>query len=125
MVEALPFQALMYDLEAFSDLSALICPPYDVISDEMREDLYRRDSFNIVRLEYAKEASSGENKYDRAARDLRNWMGQGVLKTTERPSFYLLNQNYSLGPVYRRGNFDLSLFPATFQYNVYGTCGHI
>ena len=95
MVEALPFQALMYDLEAFSDLSALICPPYDVISDEMREDLYRRNSFNIVRLEYAKEASSGENKYDRAARDLQDWMGQGVLKTTEGPSFYLLNQNYT------------------------------
>jgi len=94
MVEALPFQALMYDLEAIPDLSPMICPPYDVISDQMRRHLYQQNPFNIVRLEYSQETGSDEGRYDQAAKDLQNWIGQGVLKPTERASFYLLTQSY-------------------------------
>ena len=94
MVEALPFQALMYDLETIPDLSSVICPPYDVISDNLRNELYEKDSFNIVRLEYSKELGSNEDRYDRAAQDLQDWIEQGILKSTKQAKFYLLTQSY-------------------------------
>jgi len=97
MVEALPFRALMYDLDAIPRLSDVICPPYDVISDQMREDLYGKNSFNVVRLEYSQQICSGneEDRYEVAAQDLRDWIDQGVLKVAKQANFYLLNQTYT------------------------------
>jgi uncharacterized protein (DUF1015 family) len=95
MVEVLPFQALMYDSGIVPDISLTISPPYDVISDEMREDLYNRHAFNVVRLEYSRETSPSVDKYEGAARELQSWIAQGVLKSTSHASFFLLVQNYT------------------------------
>ena len=95
MVEVLPFQALMYNLGIVPDISSVISPPYDVISDEMREDLYGRNSFNVVRLEYSRETDVGVDKYEGAARDLQSWIAQGILESASHTSFFLLTQSYT------------------------------
>src|SRR3990172_8237009 len=46
-----PFRALRYDAAALGDLSAVICPPYDVITPAERERLLARDPRNAVRVE--------------------------------------------------------------------------
>ena len=94
MVEVLPFQALTYNLGIVPDISSVISPPYDVISDEMREDLYARNSFDVVRLEYSRETNIGGDKYEEAARDLQSWIAEGILESASDASFFLLTQSY-------------------------------
>jgi len=49
MVECLPFQGWRF--AATRELSALVAPPYDVISAEEEDALYAQHPNNIVRLE--------------------------------------------------------------------------
>jgi len=94
MLEIKPFRALRYDFSKV-DVTKVVSPPYDVISDPMREDLYRRDPNNIIRAEFPKperEDLSGEEKYVRAKVSLDEWIAKGVLIQEGAPSFYLYEQ---------------------------------
>ena len=51
MPDLRPFRGLRYDPALVPDLSAVLCPPYDVISVAEREKLLARDRANAVRLE--------------------------------------------------------------------------
>lgn len=93
MVDVRPFRGLRYNSEHIGDLSAVISPPYDVISPEEQSFYYQRSPFNIVRLEAALECpedAPGNDKYTRAATTLRKWLGEGILLQEERPAFYVL-----------------------------------
>ena len=72
----LPFRGIRY---AESELSALVCPPYDIISPAEREELYRRDPHNAIRLEFPL-PRGGEDCYQAAAREWQAWREQGVLQ---------------------------------------------
>lgn len=94
MIEIKPFRALRYDFSKV-DVTKVVAPPYDVISDAMREDLYRRDLNNIIRAEFPKperEDLSGEEKYARAKVSLEEWVSRGVMAQEGAPSFYLYEQ---------------------------------
>lgn len=93
MVDVRPFRGLRYNPERVGDLSAVISPPYDVISPEEQSYYYQRSPYNIIRLEDGLERpedSPGHDKYTRAASMLRDWVKEGVLAQEERPAFYLL-----------------------------------
>ncbi|MBA2555821.1 MAG: DUF1015 domain-containing protein, partial [Chloroflexi bacterium] len=96
-----PFRALRYALEAEADLSALICPPYDVISADQRARLESRHPHNAVHLELpapaaesAHAGSEAASPYLRAARDFVAWRTQGVLRKDPRPAIYAYEQVY-------------------------------
>ncbi len=94
MPEVLPFRGLRY---AETDLSALICPPYDVISPEEQQELCRRSPLNVVRLECGEsrpDDGPSENRYTRAAAALRDWLERGVLVRDQSNSFYAHNQRF-------------------------------
>jgi uncharacterized protein (DUF1015 family) len=84
-----PFRALRYDEAAAGPLEALVAPPYDVVSDEEREELLARSPYNVVRLTLP--ASEEE-----AARELARWRAEGVL-VEESPAVWALEQDY-VGP---------------------------
>jgi len=84
-----PFRALRYDESAAGPLETLVAPPYDVISDEQREELRARSPHNVVRLTLP-------DSEDEAARDLDAWRAEGVL-VEEPPAVWALEQNY-VGP---------------------------
>ena len=50
MVRIAPFHGILYNQNKIRDLSKVIAPPYDVISREEQERLYRRSAHNVVRL---------------------------------------------------------------------------
>ncbi len=89
MPEIKPFRAVRFDAGAF-DMSHIICLPYDVISPDLQNELYRRHSFNAVRLELPKE----ENGYVLAAQRFRQWQEQGILLREHSPSLYVYEQTY-------------------------------
>lgn len=70
-------------------MSAVVCPPYDVISPAERQRLINEDPHNAVRLELP-------DSYDAAAELLDQWQADGVLTRDERPKLYLYEQGYSV-----------------------------
>jgi len=50
MVDILPFNGLIYNKKAATDMSSAISPPYDIISSEEREALLASNPYNIVNL---------------------------------------------------------------------------
>ena len=112
MAEFIPFRGLRYDARVAGALSDLICPPYDVIDDAERERLYARSPRNFVRIEFPKDGS--DDKYARAAQDLRDWIQRRVLARDGRESFYLHEHEFEAAGrrLVRRGIFGaLRLYP--------------
>lgn len=94
-----PFRGILYNPEKIGDYSAVVSPPYDVISPEGQERLYQKSSYNIVRLDFGKGDSTddqGNNRYTRAAAEFKRWQDDGVLVKDERPAVYVYEQDYRL-----------------------------
>ena len=83
-----PFRALRY-AEAAGPLETLVAPPYDVISDEQREELRARSPHNVVRLTLP-------DSEEEAAQELEAWRNEGIL-VEEPPAVWALEQEY-VGP---------------------------
>lgn len=95
MAELRPFRGLRYRT-ANDDLSAVIAPPYDVISPAQQQALYERGPHNVIRLEYSREEAPA--RYATAARDLVAWRGeQGVLALEAEPALYRYVQRFTHG----------------------------
>lgn len=106
MADVRPLHGVHYNQSLVGDLSAVICPPYDIISPQMQQELYHRSQYNFVRLEYNRELpqdTAADNKYTRSAAILEQWLRQGILQIDEAPAFYLHDHNFAYqGKKYRR-----------------------
>ena len=87
MADVRPFTALRY---ASDDLSDLVAPPYDVISEAARADYLARSPYNVVHLTLP-------DSEEQAARDLEAWRASGVLVEDSAPAYWWLAQRY-VGP---------------------------
>ena len=97
MADVRPFRGLRYDLEQVGDLSAVITPPYDVISAEEQLVYYEKSPYNVIRLEFGEERaedSAEDNKYTRAALTMAGWLQERILTREERPAFYLVEHRF-------------------------------
>ena len=94
MPELRPFPALRYDASAVPDLSAVLCPPYDVISAAEREELVARDARNAVNVELPVAGDGANTPYETAARTFANWIADGTLRRDDRPMLYVYEQLY-------------------------------
>ncbi len=104
MVDIQPFYGLRYNLEKVSDLSAVISPPYDVISPQQQTFYYRKSPYNIIRLELGQGSSSDEDKYIRAANLLSRWLKEGILIREKAPAFYLVEHRHSRSNLVQSNN---------------------
>lgn len=98
MARIIPFKGIYYNKEKVS-ADEVVAPPYDVITPEMKEELYSRSSYNAVRIDFGKDLegdTDSENRYTRAARYLREWLAEGVLLRSERPAFYAYRMDYEI-----------------------------
>ncbi len=96
MADVRPFRALRYDA-ALADPALTIAPPYDVISADQQAALYARSDHNIVRIEYGEGHlgdTDGDNRYTRAAGDLRAWTAAGVLTRDREPAVCVYRQTF-------------------------------
>jgi len=93
-----PFKAVTYNLKKVHDLSKLVCPPYDVISDDEALFLRNMSPHNFIHLLLAKDKkgdNKDNNKYTRA-RDLYNqWIDKGILTQDKTPGIYFYKQEYT------------------------------
>ncbi len=92
MADIRPFRGVHYNPALVKDLGQVICPPYDIISPQVQQELYQRSDFNFVRIEYGRELphdKDTDNKYTRASATLRKWLDQQVLVADEAASIYI------------------------------------
>ena len=88
-----PFPGLRYDTTAVR-LERVVAPPYDVLSDQERQELAGRDQHNIVRLDLPLE-SDGPGRYAAAAVLLERWRAEGALVEDASPSFTLYRMAFT------------------------------
>ena len=99
MVEIAPFSGIYYNKEKIGNLANVMSPPYDIISREMQEQLYKKHPYNIVRLILGREYpddTSDNNKYTRAAKLLKEWLERGILITSKKPAIYPYKIDYEI-----------------------------
>jgi uncharacterized protein (DUF1015 family) len=91
-----PFRGLRFEPDVVGDLTAVISPPYDVISAVQREALIARDPHNVVRLDLPADelGDAPDDRYRRAARTFAAWRSDGSFRKDPRPSLYAYEQTY-------------------------------
>jgi uncharacterized protein (DUF1015 family) len=97
MPEIKPFRAVIYNKDRIKDLSRVVSPPYDVISDTLQDKLYRSSPHNIARLILGKikpSDSASDNRYTRAAHDFNDWRASGIMVRDPKDSLYVYSQSY-------------------------------
>ncbi|MBQ2615129.1 MAG: DUF1015 domain-containing protein [Clostridia bacterium] len=100
MAKVIPFQGLRYNTEKFQDLNAVTAPPYDIISPAEQQELYNKNEYNIVRLDYGMDFVSDDatnNRYTRSGNAFQKWIEEQVLVREDKPAFYIYEQIFSLG----------------------------
>jgi uncharacterized protein (DUF1015 family) len=100
MPEIQAFRGIRYDLGHVGSLGNVVAPPYDVISPQFRDELYKKHPANVVRLILNRPEPGDDelsNPYTRAARFLRDWQRQGVLFTEPVASLYVYHQQFEFG----------------------------
>lgn len=97
MAEIIPFRGLRFNAALVGNLSTVTTPPYDVIDQAAQETFYRKNPYNIIRLELGKTFPSdtpADNRYTRAAAEFNRWLKDGVLCQDPLPAFYLYQQEF-------------------------------
>src|SRR5437867_1054955 len=96
MAEIQPFQGVLYNTQRVKP-SDVLTQPYDKITPEMRERYLKLSPYNLVQIELGKEQpgdAETNNKYTRARDLYRQWLNDGVLRRSEKPAFYYLEQTF-------------------------------
>ena len=97
MVQIEAFQGLRYDLAHVGSLSDVVAPPYDVIDPDFQKQLYESHPANVIRLILNQDEpgdESGDEKYERAARYLKQWQREGVLSAESHAAVYVYHQEF-------------------------------
>jgi uncharacterized protein (DUF1015 family) len=91
LAEVHPFRGVRYNQRLVKDLASVICPPYDIITPQMEQELYLKSEYNFVRVELGWELPQDtvkDNRYTRSAAILEQWLKQGILGVDEAPAIY-------------------------------------
>jgi uncharacterized protein (DUF1015 family) len=118
MAEIQPFRAVRYNPEVAGDVSLHVCPPFDVITPQLQQELYARSRYNIVRLELARRGLT-QDPYDSAAETAQVWTDSGVLKHEETPSIYVTEEKFEYqGQTHLRRGFVAAVRLEDYDQNV-------
>jgi uncharacterized protein (DUF1015 family) len=103
MVRIAPFRGVFYNQKKIRDLAKVVTPPYDVISREEQERLYRKSPYNFVRLDFNQEP----DPYASVAELLQSWQAEGILERDDIPALYFAVHKFALsdGKVKQRQGF--------------------
>ncbi|MFZ9010612.1 MAG: DUF1015 domain-containing protein [Anaerohalosphaeraceae bacterium] len=100
------FKAYRFNKEAVGNPGDCIAPPYDVIDSSMREELYNRSAYNIVRAINGKtgpDDTAEDNVYIRAGKYLEDAIKDGVLTQENEDAIYAYVQDFQIaGQAFQR-----------------------
>ncbi|MHC4783649.1 MAG: DUF1015 family protein, partial [Planctomycetota bacterium] len=100
------FKAYRFNKEAVGNPGDCIAPPYDVIDSSMREELYNRSAYNIVRAINGKtgpDDTADDNVYIRAGKYLEDAIKNRVLTQENKDAIYAYVQDFQIaGQAFQR-----------------------
>jgi uncharacterized protein (DUF1015 family) len=100
MATIAPFRGVLFNQSKAGTITDLVSPPYDIISPDEQQALYRRNPHNVIRLEYGLTSPADtehDNRYTRAAATLDEWFRTGILHRSAEPAFYVYEMEYQAG----------------------------
>lgn len=90
-----PFAAVYYNPLKFSDLSKVVCPPYDVISRPRQLYYHDLEARNFIHILLGKDTPQ-EDKYERGGKTFLEWLAQGIFLQDIKPAIYFYSHQYKL-----------------------------
>ncbi len=106
MAEIRPFRGVHYNQSLVKEPAQVLCPPYDIITPQLQQQLYRKSESSFVRVEFGREFQQDtetDNRYTRALDTTIKWLEQGILQVDEEPAIYIHDHNFThQGKKYRR-----------------------
>lgn len=87
-----PFKGLRFQKSA-GPIEELVCPPYDIISEDERKAFLETNPHNVIRLELPKE---GEDVYKKASDDLNDWLEKKIVATEDSDKFYIYEEEFEI-----------------------------
>lgn len=91
MAKIKPFKALRYTSGA-GEIKELVCPPYDIISEEQRIALLEKNENNLIRLELPR----GEEPYKTAAGIFADWLEKETVKCDDEDGIYVYEEKFEV-----------------------------
>jgi uncharacterized protein (DUF1015 family) len=95
MAKISPFQAVIYNQNEVKDLSKVVCPPYDIISQQRQQYFHELSPYNLIHMELSQEIP-GEDKYEQAGNFFRELLQKEILVVDPKPAVYFYRQEYSI-----------------------------
>jgi len=105
MARVFPFRGIMFNKNMKNQLGDFLCPPFDVINEDLKDELYGLSEYNVIRLENGRINSSDnekENKYTRASDLFNRWLKNGTLIQRDQPCFFILEESFEVLGNYRK-----------------------
>ncbi len=103
------FRGFRFDPAVVGEAGNCVSPPYDVIDESMREALYGKSPYNIVRVIRGRETpedTEADNKYTRAGAFMEELVSKGALRQDERECIYGYVQDFKIrGQAFQRCGF--------------------
>jgi uncharacterized protein (DUF1015 family) len=97
MPEIKPFKGIIYNKNL--PIEKVVAPPYDVISEKERDELYDLHEFNVIRLILNRDA----DRYERAKKIFDDWLKNNVLVEQNEEAIYIYEQKFEIdGEFYER-----------------------
>ena len=108
MAQIRPFAGIRYG-KAFSDVSDVIAPPYDVLDEQQKAALQGKHPNNIVTVDLPwmpPKTVGPDDAYEKANTTLSAWRSSGVLQQDTRRALYPYTQTYTwAGKTFNRRGF--------------------
>jgi uncharacterized protein (DUF1015 family) len=105
MARVFPFRGIMFNKSMKNQLGDFLCPPFDVISEGLKEELYGLSEYNVIRLENGRidiSDNEKENKYTRAADLFNSWLKNETLIQSDQPHFFILEESFEVLGSYKK-----------------------
>lgn len=98
MAEIIPFKGVLYNPDRV-ETGSVMSPPYDIVTPELKEELYSKSPHNSIRIDFGKDSdddNDNENRYTRAAEYLSGWLEDGLMVQDTEPFFYCYEISYKI-----------------------------
>lgn len=95
MTQIKEFCGLTYNKDIVKDISKVVCPPYDVISEEERRSYANKDSANLIHILLSQE-EEGLDKYKVASKKFQELTSSDILTQDKDPAIYFYDHQYKV-----------------------------
>lgn len=85
------FKGLRFNSSKAGSIETVVCPPYDIISEQQRLSYIKENEYNVIRLELPK----GDNPYKDAADLLRSWEDDKILIREDKEAIYIYEEEFT------------------------------